>query len=193
MNRRLAVLGLAVAMCGTVVAGQTASAPAPLLIPASGDQAPAKPSGAFANTYPVLKPTAPQTQPAPTAPVAIVPMIQTPPTTAPVAITPAPGGFSNAYPRRTQAQQGRTTFRVESVGPQRMRIHVSTDGVEQLTLEASGFIVTTQASGTTITASGPVTMATSDGKTISVEALTLQFAPSGRFSFSASTSPIGNK
>jgi hypothetical protein len=137
MNRRFAVLGLAVAVSGSIVAGQTA------------------------------------------------------PTTAPVPITPAPGGFSNAYPRPTQAQQGLTTFRVESVGPQRTRIHVTTDGVEQWTLEASGFTVTTQASGTAITTSGPVTMATSDGKTISVGALTLQFAPSGRVS--GSTLPVGNR
>ncbi len=193
MNRRFAVLGLAVAMCGTGVAGQTAQKDAPVnpellqqdgpvnpellhqdvpvLLPASGDQTPAKPGGAFANTYPVLKPTGSQTQPA---------------TTAPVAITPAPGGFSNAYPRPTQAQTGIITFRVESVGPQRTRIYLTRNGVDAGTFESTGFTVTTGTSETSISASGPVSI-TVDGKMFTVDGFTMRIGLGGTFSIDGHT------
>jgi hypothetical protein len=154
MNRRFAVFGLAVAMSGSVVAGQTPQTAAPVAIPASGAQS--------------------------------SPLVDT------IQITPLTRRtLREALAAERQAQQGQTTFRVESVGS-RTRIYVTTDGAESWTLEAIGFTVTTQASGTTITASGPVTMTTTGGKTISLQGLTLQLGPGDRVSGST-FAPIGNK
>jgi hypothetical protein len=175
MNRRLAVLGLAVAMCGTgsVVAGQTAQKDAPVNPELLQQDAPVNPE--------LLQ------QDAPVVKLGHI----NPPTTAPVP-TELPlaewrdfiGRQQSALMARAgQAQQGQTTFRVESVGPKLMRVHLTTDGVEQGTLESTGFTIATGANGTTITASGPVTMATSDGKKLSFEGLTLQLTLSGKYWF----------
>ena len=164
MNQHVVVIGLALAMFGTVVAGQTAQKDAPV---------PIMPLG--------------QTPPT-TAPGPITVIDETSPRSTPVPITPATGGFSNAYPnprrgsqayRVVQAQQGQTTFRVESGGPKLMRVHIATDGVEQAVLESVGFTVTTGASGTTLTASGPVMFSLSDGKKFSLSGVDMHFGPTG--------------
>ena len=135
MNRRFAVLGLAVATFGTVVAGQTTQKDAP------------------------------------------------------VAITPAPsptGGFSNLYPRRppadAQPQLGAVAFRVESVGPQRMRLYLTQNGVDKGTVESSGFTVTTGPGGTTITALGAGNV-THSGSTDSFLELEIRVAADGTLVF----------
>ena len=82
------------------------------------------------------------------------------------------------------------SFRVEPVGPERMRLYLDT-GAEKATVQASGITLTTGPGGTTITGSGPVTVTRSDGKKLSFEGLTLRLTPGGIVW--VSLAPVGNK
>ena len=105
----------------------------------------------------------------------------------PVATTPASpstGGVSNLVLLSASAQQlGNTvSFRVEPVEPQRMRLSIIDSGVEKATVEASGITVTTGPDGTTVT-TGTVAVATSDGKKLAFEGLTLHLTLNGNYWF----------
>lgn len=64
-----------------------------------------------------------------------------------------------------------------------MRLSIIDSGVEKATVEASGITVTTGPDGTTVTTTGTVAVATSDGKKLSFEGLTLHLTLGGNYWF----------
>jgi hypothetical protein len=110
MNRRFAVLGLAVAMVGSVVVGLTAQQDAPVAT--------------------------------------------------------------------SQTQAGPVVVRVEAVGPQLTRLHVTRNGVEQATFEAAAFTISTSTTGTVIASAGEVTM-TAPARVVSVGKFQARFPTDG--------------